>query len=130
MAVIGLLAAAVTVAGCGNDERKNKLKPPVQIIVTVEIGSHTISASPSRFGGGPTTFKASNQTQSRQKLTVEGAQLEQSTEPFGPGDSESITVTLKPGQYTLSAGQSSKIEPEIVTVTKERPSSQNRLLLP
>jgi hypothetical protein len=128
-----VLAAAIAlpVAGCGGaDDRTNALRPPSPINVAVKIGDDRVSVSPTKFGAGPLTLLASNQSSASHRLTVDGPQLQQSSGPINPQDTATLQVTVTPGDLTISVDGSSSIKPAKVTVGPKRPSGQNDLLLP
>lgn len=64
------------------------------------------------------------------RFVVRGTGFERSTDGFNPDDTVDLKINLKPGDYQLAAGDSTSIQPMAFRVTKERPSSQDDLLLP
>jgi hypothetical protein len=123
--------AALSALGCGGgSERANALRPPVPINVAVEIGDARVSASPRRFGAGPITITASNQSGASRRLTIDGPRLRQSLGPINPQDTATLKVTVNPGSYTISADGTGGPKPAAITVGPKRPSAQNQLLLP
>jgi hypothetical protein len=124
-------AGALPVLGCGGDgERTSNLRPPAPINVAVQIGDARVSVSPSRFGAGPITIVASNQSGASRRLTIEGPRLRQSIGPINPQDTATLKLTVNPGSYTFSADGTGGPKPGTVAVGPKRPSSQNELLLP
>jgi hypothetical protein len=124
-------AGTLSVLGCGGGgERVNALRPPVPINVAVEIGDASVSASPRRFGAGPITIIASNQSGASRRLTIDGPRLRQSVGPINPQDTATLKVTVNPGSYTISADGTGGPKPAAITVGPKRPSGQNTLLLP
>jgi hypothetical protein len=125
---IALLALA---SGCGSDDsRSNELRPPTPIDVAVKIDDGGVDVEPARFGAGPITIVASNQSGASLTLTIDGPRVRQSVGPINPQDTATLKVNVQPGQYTLSADGSSAIKPAKVNVGPKRPSAQNRLLQP
>ncbi len=128
--ILVLAVAVLIFSGCAGSSRDNKLRPPAPIIVSVSISDDKVSASPSSAGAGPTTFKIINLSSTTQRLTIRRDELERSTGDFDPEDTATLSMDLKPGDYELAATDTLAIAPERFRVTKERPSSQNDLLLP
>ena len=127
--ILVLLAAAG--AGCGaSGQRKNALRPPSPIIISVQIGENHVSASPTKFGAGPITIITSNQSSASHTLTIDGPRLKQSVGPINPEDTATLKVVVKPGEYMLSADGSTSVTPAKLTVGPKRPSAQNKLLEP
>ena len=124
-------AASLSLPGCGGGgERANALRPPAPIVVAVEIGDARVSASPRRFGAGPLTILASNQSSASRRLTIDGPQLRQSVGPINPQDTATLKVNVNPGSYMISADGAGGPKPAALTVGPKRPSAQNQLLLP
>jgi len=127
--LLGLVA--LVLGGCGGDEgRASKLRPPSPIQISVVIGEKNVSASPRKFGAGPISVLASNQSQASHTVTISGPQLEQSVGPINPQDTATLRVTVKPGEYSLSADDSAVVRPARLAVGPKRPSAQNQLLQP
>jgi hypothetical protein len=117
--------------GCGGGkERASNLRPPPTINVAVEIGEERVSVSPRKIGAGPIQVIASNQSSASHRLTIDGPQVRQSVGPINPEDTATLRVTLQPGEYTVSADESSSVSPGRLRVGAKRPSGQNQLLLP
>lgn len=130
-AVLGLLLLVLTTVGCGGGgQRKSTLRVPSPINISVQIGQDRVTVSPTRFGAGPITVLASNQSTAAQRLTLDGPQVRRSVGPIPPAETGSIKVTVQPGAYSLSADGSGGPKPAKLTVGPKRPSSQNELLLP
>lgn len=124
------LGLALLLIGCGTDSRENKLRPPAAITVSVKIGPSSISLSPKKIGAGPTRLIVSNQSGSDEKIVITGGQIERGTREIANLDTDEIEIDLKPGDYDLTVGESTAVEPATLRVTSERPSAQNDLLLP
>jgi len=124
-------AGTLSALGCGGGgERANALRPPVPINVAVEIGDARVSVSPRRFGAGPITIIASNQSGASRRLQIDGPRLRQSLGPINPQDTATLKVTVNPGSYTISADGTGGPKPAAITVGPKRPSAQNQLQLP
>jgi hypothetical protein len=131
LTLICVSAGALSLTGCGGGgERANALRPPAPIVVAVEIGDARVSASPRRFGAGPISIVASNQSGASRRLTIDGPRLRQSLGPINPQDTATLKVTVNPGSYTISADGAGGPKPAELTVGPKRPSAQNQLLLP
>ena len=134
-AVSMLFAGSVLVAGCGGgDHFKNEARPPVPVQLTGVVNDREVQISPSKVGAGPVIIVVSNQTNGAHTLTLEGNGTTDTVGPVNPMGTGKLQQSLKPGTYTLKAGSQQAtdqaIEPGRVTVTKERQSSSNDLLLP
>jgi hypothetical protein len=128
------VAAALGIAGCGDDEdHANHERPPATINVTAAIADGRIHVSPREFGAGPIRLLVSNQTPSAQELTFETAGDEsgvtQTSAPITPAGTATLEVDVTEGDYELSTGDED-VEPIAVKVGTPRPSAQNELLQP
>src|SRR4051794_38801590 len=96
------VAVTVTAAGCGESSgRGDKQRPPLPIVIAIQIGKNEFTASPSKIGAGPFTLTASNQTKLPQILTIKGPRVKRSI-PVDANDTSTLKITLEPGDYTLS----------------------------
>jgi hypothetical protein len=126
-----LCALVLTAAACGSDDdNQNKVRPPIPINVSVQLGATRVTASPAKFGAGPITLLVSNQSGASQTLTIDGPRVRQSVGPVNPQDTATLKVSVGSGQYTLAADQAAGLKPATLTVGPKRRSSQNQLLLP
>jgi hypothetical protein len=129
------LAAAVGIAGCGeDDDHANSERPPTTIDVTAAIADGRVHVSPRRFGAGPIRVIVSNQMPSAQALTFEtggdASGVTETTEPIVPNGTATLEVDdVTEGDYELLTDDD-KVEPAAVRVSAPRPSAQNELLLP
>jgi hypothetical protein len=127
-ATVALLALA---AGCGgSDSRSSTLRPPTPIDVAVKIDDDGVDVEPERFGAGPITIVASNQSGASLSVTIDGPRVKQSVGPINPEDTATLKVNVRPGEYAISADGSGAIKPAKVQVGPKRPSAQNKLLQP
>ena len=134
-AVSVLFAGSMLVVGCGGGSHfKNETRPPVPVQLTGVITDKEVQVSPARVGAGPVIIIVSNQTNGSHTLTLEGNGSTDTVGPVNPMGIGRLQQTLKPGSYTLKAGSQQatvqEIAPGRVTVTRQRQSSSNDLLLP
>lgn len=137
LAVAGLAAAAVAVAGCGDDQTyANHPRPPAPILVTASISDEGVAVSPRRFGAGPVNVVVTNQTGAAQRVALEsvdgvgrGPGIRQVTSPINPRDSARLAADVHPGRYRLHV-PGTGIPSARLLVGPRRPSSQDELLLP
>ncbi len=125
-----LAMASIVAAGCSGNDRKNKLRAPAPLIVSVAIGDERVTTSPASIGAGPATFTVINLSSSAQRFTISRGDFKRSSRNFAPQNTTIVKVNLKQGEYELSAADTLAIASKRFKVTKERPSSQNDLLLP
>jgi hypothetical protein len=85
-------------------------------------------------GAGPVILTISNQTSGAHTITLEGNGTTDTVGPVNPLSTAKLQQTVKPGSYTVKAGSKQasarEIPPGTLTVTRERQSSSNTLLLP
>ena len=136
IALIGVIAFASL--GCGAEKHANVLRPPAPILLSAAITPERISVSPARAGAGPVTLVFTNLTGSSQQVTFESAGapgstsrpgLRQPTGPINPRDTATLKATVKPGLYRVRVAGDA-VAPATLAIGRERPSSQNDLLLP
>jgi hypothetical protein len=96
----------LSVAGCGDDDEGSEVSAPdhatsaptggvtTVTVIDVDERDFTIELSTTEFAPGTYTFVATNNGQTTHALKIEGQGLEE-TEDIAPGDSASLTVTLK-----------------------------------
>ena len=134
MRCAAVVAAAVGVAGCGDDEDyANHERPAAAINVTAAIADGRIHVSPRSFGAGPIRLIVSNQTTSAQAVTLatggEASGVTQTTEPITPAGTGTLEIDVPEGDHEISTDDR-KVRPATVKVGAARPSAQNELLLP
>lgn len=132
-------ASAMTVAaGCGaNADYENTDRPPAPIIITALIAKDEVSVSPTTFGAGPIQLKVVNGTDRSQQVTLETADkpgsdtagVRQATGPINPRDNATLSAVVREGTYSVHVGRED-IRGATLDVGKERPSSQQDLMLP
>jgi hypothetical protein len=126
-------AAVLGLAGCGDEDRANRERPPATINVTAAIADGRIHVSPRAFGAGPVRVLVSNQTASEQELTFETAGdasgVRRTSAPITPDGTATLEVDATEGDYEFRTGDGD-VEPVAVKVGAPRPSAQNELLQP
>jgi hypothetical protein len=137
-AVALIAVAAATVAGCGSDsDYKNKERPAAALVVSASINNQRVNVSPHRFGGGPITLVITNQSSTKQQVTLEsdggpgsgpGTRPVQ-TGPINPRETASVKADVTQGRYALKV-DGDGVAPARLEVGRDRPSSQNQLLQP
>ena len=130
---IGLAGIGLTAAGCGSDDFANDPRPPAPIELTAKIGNDQVLVSPTQFQGKPVgaglaSVTIANLTDEPTELTFSGPE-DSTTDPIVANGVLDYKLDLRPGQYTVSA-EDSTIRPMQFAVGPERPSAQNDLLLP
>lgn len=154
VAITGLVAVAVLIAGCGESRHGNEQRPQVSTRVSVTINPDEVIVQPVKIAMGPekfqeipqnqghpepplkkgkgpldVTFVAANQTPHDAKLLIRGTKNAESTTVFArsPG---TFQVNLPAGSYVISAAGLPEARPARLTVGSYRASSQNDVLLP
>ena len=133
-ACVALALLAVLIGGCGGEDFKNEARAPIREALTGVIQDDAVTVSPSKLGAGPVEITISNQTDAAHSITLEGDSVVEREGPVAPGDTATIQKTLEPGSYEVKAGSSKavveEIRPAVLRIGKERPNSNNDLLLP
>src|SRR5215218_2052700 len=92
------LAAALGIAGCGEEDPANRDRPAASINVTAAISDGAIHVSPRRFGAGPIRLIVSNQMPSAQQLTFQtggdAPGITQTTAPIDPHGAATLEVDV------------------------------------
>lgn len=136
IALTGVLAFASL--GCGSEKHANVLRPPAPILLSAAITPERISVSPAKAGAGPVTLVFTNLTGSSQQVTFESAGapgstnrpgIRQQTGPINPNDTATLKATVEPGLYRVRVAGDG-VAPATLAFGRERPSSQNDLMLP
>lgn len=137
VALVLVGGVAVLPAGCGGDDDfKNKPRPPVPIELSGVINDTTVSVEPSRLGAGPVTLVIANLSSQSHTVTLEGGPDDTSEQvgPINPQDTGTIQETLKPGTYEVKAGSeraaARAISPATLEIGPRRKSSSGTVLLP
>ena len=132
---LGMVAAAVALAGCGGGEDfANNPRPPVPLQLTGVITKNKVTISPNKVGAGPVVITVSNQTGRAHTLILDGQGIQEQVGPINPLDTAQLQKTLTPGRYRVTAGTETAtakaILPATLLIGKERPSGSDRVLLP
>ena len=127
-------AVALGTAGCGSTEqRPNRPRPPVRIVLTGSISTDRVSVSPRRIGAGPISLVVANLTDTTQRVTLETADRDRAgirrTTPINPRDTAELRADLRTGHYTVHVATGG-IRAATLRVGRRRPSAQNDLLQP
>ena len=131
-------ALALGALGCGTTKHENVLRPPAPILLSAAITPERISVSPRAIGAGPITLVFTNLTGSSQQVTFESAGapgsasqpgIRQQTGPINPNDTAQLKATVGRGLYRVRVGGDA-VAPATLAVGRQRPSSQNDLMLP
>lgn len=139
--MVGAISVAMlVVAGCGeSDDYANDPRPPAPVNVSVVITDKQVLTSPARLGAGPATVTISNQSERSRDLRLappEGSSsacldTDASSGPINPMGTARLAVELVEGDCLVSAGSGRRgPRPALLTVSGERRSSQQQLLLP
>jgi hypothetical protein len=120
--------AALSVAGCGEDDFDNDPRPPVPAEITVKIGDGEVVVSPKEFGAGLVNFEIANFEDLPATFAIEGPTEAVSAEIPARGNN-SLKTEVETGSYEAIA-DGVEARPFSFVVGPERPSAQNDLLLP
>jgi hypothetical protein len=128
LAVLGVVLA-VSVAACGSDDTFEGNRPPAPIEIAATIDAEKVAVSPDNFGAGKVTINIANFSESTVRFELEGPKRA-ATSAIKPGQPGYLQIVLPEGEYQASAAGDTGAKPARFTVAKERPNSDNRLLLP
>jgi hypothetical protein len=128
LAALTVLAAA-SLAACGSKDFPNDPRQPEPLDVSAKVDSHEVQVSPPKFGSGLVTFTVANLSDSPIRFTLSGPK-DVTSASIQPGSPGYLNVKLPQGDYQVTGGQGAKAKPAKIVVGPERPSSQNKLLLP
>jgi hypothetical protein len=129
------LACGMAACGGGDSDYANRPRPATPINVTAAISDSRVSISPKTFGAGPIVMIVSNQTKSKQTVTIETEELGGSkpglrtSAGVGPNGTATLQVDVRKGTYQVSTGTRA-IEPATLEVGNPRKSAQDELLQP
>ena len=140
--LLAISASAAVASGCGDGggQRTSELRPPAPALISAAVTEDGILLSPARIGGGPVTLAVTNESDTRHRVTFasnapagtageEDAGAGQSAS-LAPGVNALLRANLEPGSSWSVTVDDESIDPEVLYVGQERPSSQNDLLLP
>jgi len=137
-ALLPLAVLAISLAGCGTKERTaNELRPPVPIQLNASLMPKKILLSPNQIGGGPVTLIVSNLTATDQRITfgsnspsgTSDLRINSQSATIAPNNTALMKADLTDGTYTLSV-EGDTIPASLLSVSGQRPSAQNDLMLP
>ncbi|MGI8711945.1 MAG: hypothetical protein ACR2NR_01935 [Solirubrobacteraceae bacterium] len=141
--ILGLSGLAISACGSGGGKAATKLRPPTPVNLTVYVNDSRISVSPTAVGAGPVVFIVTNQASRAEALAISPSGRSNplaSTAPINPQGTTQVTLTFKPGDYTIATaphGQTdaqlsrpSNIAPAALHIGHQRASSSNSLLQP
>lgn len=132
-----VLIALVVLAGCGSGEpRENLPRPPVPVLMTASVDDRVVRVSPRTTGAGPITLVVTNQSSEPQTITFETDELggesggrRASSPQIPPRGTGRLTIDARTGVYAVRASDE-QIEAARVRIGPQRPSGQDRVLLP
>ena len=110
-------------AGCGGDARR---PPPARATVELKLTDAGCSPATLKLDAGRTTFKVTNAGTGRvsELEVLKGARILGEKENLVAGLSGSFTLTLQPGEYTLSCPGGTTAATGVVTVGGRRVASR------
>jgi hypothetical protein len=131
-----IAVAATALAGCGGEQRENRLRPPVPVTMTAAIHSDGIQVSPAAVGAGTIVLVVSNQSGAPQTVTFETDELagktganRASSPEIAPRSTGRLTITAREGSYSVHTADDA-IRAARVKIGPPRESAQDDLLLP
>ncbi len=129
-----VLTFGVLLGACGEETFENTPRPPVGVVLSGVIHDDGVTVSPVEVGAGPISITIANQTDAKHTITLEGGSVREQVGPIGPADTATIKRDLSPGDYEVRAGSEKAVRKEIppatLTIGKERPDSNDELLMP
>jgi hypothetical protein len=133
--VFAVGVVGVVATGCGDEDFKNKPRPPTPVELTGVIQQSKVTVSPNKVDGpGPVLITVSNQTKDAHTLTLEGEAVRERVGPINPLDTATIQKSLRPGTYEVRAGSSvavaREIRPASLRIGRHRRDSNSDLLTP
>ena len=98
-----VLLLAVLLAGCGSEDAEEP-GGSASVAEAVEIVATDFALTPATVTvaeAGETTFRIVNEGATWHALEIESEDVEEETDPIGPGESAELTVRLGAGEYEL-----------------------------
>jgi hypothetical protein len=136
---LSAMAVAFAAGGCGSGsgDYANASRPPAVLTVTIDISSSRVAVSPSRIGAGPTVLLIANESGRLRDLTLTApagtgrscVASDASSGPVNPQGTARLQLPLIEGTCVVGVA-GGKLRPARLTVSHERPSSQQDLLQP
>ena len=138
--LLAISASAALATGCGDGsgQRTSELRPPAPALVSAAITEDAVLLSPSRIGGGPVTLAVTNESETRRRVsfTASGSPAgpgntgDDQSASLAPGVNALLRANVEPGSRWSVRVDDPSIDPGVLYVGAERPSSQNDLMLP
>lgn len=141
--MLGACALAVSACGSAGGKSPTQLRPPSPVSLSVYVNDSRVSVSPTSVGAGPVVFVVTNQASHAEALAISASGKSTplaSTAPINPQGTTQVSVTFKPGDYTIATAphgttdaqlsRPSPIQPASIHIGRERASSSNALLQP
>lgn len=125
---VGLLVAAISVAGCGAEEFPNDPRPPAPVELSGKVDNNRVTVVPSRTGAGLAVFTITNQSTDDVQLAFSGPNRAETAE-IPAGGVDTLQFELQTGEYAIEPSVPT-ISAATMTVGAKRPSARNDLLLP
>lgn len=97
----GLTAVLAACGGGGNGSSSSSNSTSTGTPVTAQLSDFHIKLSTEEFRPGPYTFTATNTGSHEHALEIEGPGGENRSKTVEPGQSTTLTVTLKSGSYEV-----------------------------
>jgi len=102
-----LTVCALIVSACGSTGGKSAslARPPSPVNLAVYVNDSRVSVSPTSVGAGPVIFVVTNQASHAESLAISKAGAPQalaSTAPINPQGTTQVSLTFKPGEYTIA----------------------------
>jgi plastocyanin len=95
-----ILAAVFVLMATVAESAKQPPKPKQAVaVVKVKLAEWTVAPLPTKIKAGSIRFDVTNSGTMTHALAIVG--VKQATKNIDPGENTSLTVTLKPGTYTL-----------------------------
>lgn len=135
---VAMAIAASLLVGCGSgSDYANQPRPPMTILVSAAVFPTMIVLSPEHFGAGQINLVVTNQTHRTIQLVLETASPpgsgqpgeRQQLGPINPQATASLKANLTRGPWQLRVSGGTPPAAALI-VGRQRPSSQNQLLLP
>jgi hypothetical protein len=141
---VGASALALTACGSTGGQAASRAGEPTPVNLSVYVNDSRISVSPEVVGAGPVVFVVTNQASHSEALAISRGRASAhplaSTAPINPQGTTQVSVTFKPGDYTISSAahgrtdaersRPASIAPASLHIGRTRDSSSNSLLQP
>lgn len=99
--ILGIMLLALTLAACGSQPvPKDDQAAATGNTVNVAIRNFRFELDRTQVSAGTVTFTVTNRDDTRHNFGLSGNGVERATSLLAPGQSETLTIDLKPGAYT------------------------------